>query len=113
MFAAVTAPCAPFAALVAFAVPFRTAARKLARTGSAIAGWSGASDIGRSKHLIVTDKDLFTARNISIESIRILGGAFPARSSPMLKQRDRLIRQLPCPRIYRSHAAQRLRAHAA
>lgn len=77
VFAAVTAPCAPFAALVAFAVPFRTAARKLARTGSAIAGWSGASDIGRSKHLIVTDKDLFTARNISIEDIRILDGAFP------------------------------------
>ena len=46
---------------------------------SAIAGWSGASDIGRSKHLIVTDKDLFTARNISIESIRILGGAFPGK----------------------------------
>ncbi|MFR0795656.1 MAG: hypothetical protein ACLSHG_04300 [Oscillospiraceae bacterium] len=45
----------------------------------AIAGWSGASDIGRSKHLIVTDKDLFTARNISIESIRILGGAFPGK----------------------------------
>ena len=77
MFAAVTAPCAPFAALAAFAIPFRTAARKLARTGSAIAGWSGASDIGRSKHLIVTDKDLFTARNISIEDIRILDGAFP------------------------------------
>lgn len=77
VFAAVTAPCAPFAALVAFAIPFRTAARKLARTGSAIAGWSGASDIGRSKHLIVTDKDLFTARNISIEDIRILDGAFP------------------------------------
>ena len=77
VFAAVTAPCAPFAALVAFAVPFRTAACKLARTGSAIAGWSGASDIGRSKHLIVTDKDLFTARNISIEDIRILDGAFP------------------------------------
>ena len=31
------------------------------------------------KHLIVTDKDLFTARNISIESIRILGGAFPGK----------------------------------
>ena len=77
VFAAVTAPCAPFAALVAFAVPFRTAARKLAQTGSAIAGWNGASDIGRSKHLIVTDKDLFTARNISIEDIRILDGAFP------------------------------------
>lgn len=77
VFAAVTAPCAPFAALMAFAIPFRTAARKLARTGSAIAGWSGASDIGRSKHLIVTDKDLFTARNISIEDIRILDGAFP------------------------------------
>ena len=29
------------------------------------------------KHLIVTDKDLFTARNISIEDIRILDGAFP------------------------------------
>ena len=46
---------------------------------SAIAGWSGSSVIGRSKQLIVTDKDLFTARNISIESIRILGGAFPGK----------------------------------
>ena len=84
VFAAVTAPCAPFAALVAFAVPFRTAARKLARTGSAIAGWSGASDIGRSKHLIVTDKDLFTARNISIEDPSASSTARSrARSSPM------------------------------
>ena len=35
----------------------------------AIAGWNGASDIGRSKHLIVTDKDLFTARNISMKAL--------------------------------------------
>lgn len=75
--AAVTAPCAPFAAIVAFALPFRTVARRLCRGGSAIAGWSGVSDIGKSKHLIVTDKDIFPPRNISIESIRILEGAFP------------------------------------
>lgn len=75
--AAVTAPCAPFAAIVAFALPYRTVARRLCRNGSAIAGWSGVSDIGKSKHLIVTDKDIFPPRNISIESIRILEGAFP------------------------------------
>lgn len=75
--AAVTAPCAPFAAIIAFALPYRTVARRLCRNGSAIAGWSGVSDIGKSKHLIVTDKDIFPPRNISIESIRILEGAFP------------------------------------
>lgn len=75
--AAVTAPCAPFAAIIAFALPYRTVARRLCRNGSAIAGWSGVSDIGKSKHLIVTDRDIFSQRNISIESIRILDGAFP------------------------------------
>lgn len=77
VFAAITAPCAPFAAIVAFALPFRTVARRLAQNGSAIAGWSGVSDIGRSKHLIVSDKDIFPARNIAIDSIRILEGAYP------------------------------------
>lgn len=75
--AAVTAPCAPFAAIVAFALPYRTVARRLCRNGSAIAGWSGVSDIGKSRHLIVTDRDIFPPRNISIESIRILDGALP------------------------------------
>ena len=77
IFAAVTAPCAPFAAIIAFALPYRTVARRLCQSGSAIAGWSGVSDIGKSKHLIVTDKDIFPPRNISIESIRILEGAYP------------------------------------
>lgn len=77
IFAAVTAPCAPFAAIVAFSLPFRTVARRLCQNGSAIAGWSGVSDIGKSKHLIVTDKDIFPPRNISLDSIRILEGAFP------------------------------------
>lgn len=77
IFAAVTAPCAPFAALVAFALPYRTVARRLCRGGSALAGWSGTSDIGRSKHLIVTDKDIFPPQNVSISAIRTLDGVFP------------------------------------
>ena len=40
---------------------------------------ASAYDKAGADDLIVTDKDLFTARNISIESIRILGGAFPGK----------------------------------
>ncbi len=77
--AAVFAACVPLAAIVAFALPYRTAARRLHPYGLAIAGWSGASDIGRSKHLIVTDRDVFPPQTISIESIRILEGSYPEK----------------------------------
>lgn len=65
------ASCAPFTALVAFALPFFTGSMRIFSEGAAIAGWSGAYDIGRSETLIVTDADIFPPECIEIDNVRI------------------------------------------
>lgn len=79
IFAAMTAPCAPFAAFLAFPLPYSILSRRLFQSGAAVSGWAGLRDIGRSKHLIVTDRDVFPAGTISIDSIRVLEGTWPEK----------------------------------
>ena len=64
-------PAVPFTALLAFALPFFVGSHRIFSSGAALAGWSGISDIGYSKNLIVTDRDLFPEENIEIENVRI------------------------------------------
>ncbi len=64
-------PTAPFMALMSFALPFYMGSVRLFRSGSAIAGWSGASDIGVGRNLVITDRDLFPEGTISFGRIRI------------------------------------------
>lgn len=71
-----TAASASFSAAICFALPFAITARKLYQSGAAIAGWTGAGDIGRSRHVVITDSDVFPAGTVEISSIRILEGAF-------------------------------------
>lgn len=61
----------PFGALLSFSLPFFLGSTRIFRFGAAIAGWSGLCDIGASKNLIVTDRDLFPPEAVSIESVRI------------------------------------------
>lgn len=77
--AAVTAPAAPFAAFLAFPLPFSIISRRIFQSGAAIAGWAGLRDIGRSRHIIVTDRDIFPTGTLSVESIRILEGTWPEK----------------------------------
>lgn len=79
IWAAIMVPTAPFIALLAFPLPFLYTARSLFHNGNAIAGWSGLVDIGESKHIIVTDHDVFPKNTISIDSIRILEGVDPQK----------------------------------
>ncbi len=67
----VFAPAAPVTALWAFALPFFLGSTRLFKSGAAIAGWSGLCDIGSSRNLIVTDRDLFPEGSVSMEGIRI------------------------------------------
>lgn len=70
----------PFAALIVYTLPYRAAARTLQPKGLALAGWSGVSDVGRSKRFIVTDQDLFGANTITIgEGMTILPGMSEAK----------------------------------
>ena len=71
IFSSVLAPAVPFTALLCFAFPFFLGSNKIFSSGAAIAGWSGLCDVGQSNNMIVTDRDLFPAGTISIESIRI------------------------------------------
>lgn len=78
--AAITAPAAPFAAFLACPLPFSILSHQVFKSGAAVAGWGGLSDIGQAKHLIVTDSDIFPASTVSIESIRVLAGILPERA---------------------------------
>ena len=61
----------PFGAMLSFALPFSLGSNRIFRFGAAIAGWSGLCDIGASKNLTVTDRDLFPENAITIDSVRI------------------------------------------
>ena len=61
----------PFGTMLSFSLPFFLGSSRIFKFGAAIAGWSGLCDIGASKNLIVTDRDLFPESAVSIESVRI------------------------------------------
>ena len=61
----------PFCVMLSFALPFFLGSTRIFKFGAAIAGWSGLCDIGMSKNLIVTDRDLFPESAVTIESVRI------------------------------------------
>ena len=68
---AVLSCAVPVTALLAFALPFYIGSQRIFSSGAAIAGWSGMHDIGCSRNLIVTDRDLFPEDTVSIETVRI------------------------------------------
>ena len=72
-------PAVPFTALLAFAIPFAQGSRRLFPSGAAVAGWSGVVDIGQSKNLIVTDRDLFPEGTVELDTVRIFADAPPER----------------------------------
>ena len=69
----------PFGALLCFALPFFTGSFRIFPSGAAIAGWSGLCDVGQSKNLIVTDRDLFPDGTVDIDQVRIFADAKPER----------------------------------
>ncbi|MGM9592347.1 MAG: hypothetical protein ACI3VK_06510 [Oscillospiraceae bacterium] len=70
---------APAAMLITFPLPFFVSVKSLIKNGSAIAGWSGLYDIGKAKHLIITDADLFPNGCVKIGRTRILSGMKPEK----------------------------------
>lgn len=70
---------APIAMLITFSMPFFISIKSLIRSGSTIAGWSGLYDIGKAKHLIVTDGDLFPKGCVKISRTRVFAGMEPER----------------------------------
>ena len=71
-----TAAAAAFSATLCFSLPFAAAARCMARSGAAVAGWGGVRDIGRSRHVVISDSDMFPKGTVEVGNVRILEGAF-------------------------------------
>ncbi len=71
IYSAIVCAAVPFTALVAYTLPFFLGSTRIFRSGAAIAGWSGLCDIGSSRNIIVTDRDIFPESAIITESVRI------------------------------------------
>ena len=61
----------PLTALLCFALPYFIGSQRIFSSGAAVAGWSGIHDIGSSRNLIVTDRDLFPEDTVAIDTVRI------------------------------------------
>ena len=79
IFTALLTPAVPVSALLCFALPFFIGSNRIFYSGSALAGWSGLSDVGRSQNLIITDRDLFPEGSVEIDTVRIFADADPER----------------------------------
>ena len=62
---------APLGALLSFALPYFVGTMRIFSSGAAIAGWSGLYDIGESKSIIVTDRDIFPDGTVELGEMRI------------------------------------------
>lgn len=69
--------CASFSAVLGFAFPFYILTKRLARSGVAVAGYSGGAELGRIRRVVIKDKDLFPVRTISIADISVSEGFYP------------------------------------
>jgi len=72
LFGMFTAVCAAFPWLFALPAFFDCTAHRLLKSGSAVAGWAGAHDVGNSYHLVITDHDLFPEGTVEVTGARIL-----------------------------------------
>ena len=70
---------APISMLLTFPLTNFISAKSLIRSGSAIAGWSGVYDIGKCRHMIITDFDLFPKGSVRIAQTRIFAGMKPEK----------------------------------
>lgn len=71
IFSALLCAAVPFGALLSFALPYFVGSHRIFPSGAAVAGWSGAFDLGISRNLVVTDRDLFPEGTVTVESTRI------------------------------------------
>jgi hypothetical protein len=80
IWAALLAAGASFSALLCYASPFASAARRVRRTGAAIAGWGGADDICWSDGVCVRDEDIFPTGTLSLSGMKSYEGVSPEKA---------------------------------
>ncbi len=73
---ALVAVSASLSSVISFSLPYCVAAKRMFKSGAAVAGWHGCLEISKAGHIVVTDSDIFPAGTLGIESIRIVEGSF-------------------------------------
>ncbi|NLH00840.1 MAG: hypothetical protein GX488_02865, partial [Clostridiales bacterium] len=68
---------ASLSSVFGFSLPFYVLAKRLSRSGVAIAGYAGAADLGRIRKVVIKDKDLFPPRTLSIANVSVEEGFYP------------------------------------
>lgn len=76
---AMLAAATPLGALLSFALPYWAGVKKIFKSGAAIAGWSGLLDVGKSRSLIITDRDIFPEGTVELGEMRAFA-EFDART---------------------------------
>ncbi len=61
----------PVGALIAYPRPFSMFARRLSRSGAAVAGWQGARNLGGECAVAIEDADLFPPENVTLNGMKI------------------------------------------
>ena len=61
----------PVGALIAYPKPFSMFARRLSRSGAAVAGWQGARNLGGECAVAIEDADLFPPENVTLNGMKI------------------------------------------
>jgi len=70
---------ASLSTVLGFAFPFYTLTKRLSRSGVAVAGYTGAAELGRIRRVVLKDKDLFPVRTLSLANIKVADGFYPDR----------------------------------
>ncbi len=73
-FSSMLAIGASFSCLLAYGLPFSYLAKRLMKSGAAIAGWSGACDVHDASAVVITDSDLFPDGSLAINGVKIYAG---------------------------------------
>lgn len=63
----------PFALPLASPLPLHYLTRRLAKSGSAVAGYTGARTVSRSRRMVVTDDDLFPPGTVGLNGLKVFG----------------------------------------
>ena len=67
---------AAFGGSLVYGRPFHKAARRLAQSGAALAGWPGLAQARSGERVLITDADLFPPGYVALNGFKVLGG-FP------------------------------------
>ncbi len=80
IWAAILSAGVSFSALLAYGASFAAAARRVRKSGAAIAGWAGADDICYSDGVCVRDEDVFPTGTLSLSGMKIYEGVSPEKA---------------------------------